>query len=215
VGLAGAGVALAPDTVVKALGAAVSLAFGAVALLGGPSRRANQCLSLFFPLIAGNQAAEAAGSFAWHSGRPDDLWFHLAAACAALDPLMLYAFAALHPRRNALGDPWKLGLVAAGSGTFLVCAPAWPTPAPPPISWFPAPSSRPWCASRAAWRRGSRAGPAQAACPWSPFASASSMAPRAPWRPCAARRAWRTTACERRSAGKTPNGSPRVAPLAR
>ena len=106
----------------KGIAALVSGAFGIVVFLGAPRRAANLYLAVFLLLIAGNQAAEAASSFATSRGGDHASWFRLATVFAALDPFVLYYFVSVYPRRDGLNDGWKVGLVLAGSAFFALAA---------------------------------------------------------------------------------------------
>src|SRR5687767_3861228 len=99
------------DVDVQAAAVVVCAVFGVMVLAGGPRRPANVCLAAFLFLVAGNQAAESLRRFV-PSGAYDP-WLYSGSVFAALDPLLLYAFASFYPTRNRLRR--GLPLVAAAS----------------------------------------------------------------------------------------------------
>ena len=102
--------------------AVASAGFGLLVLLGDPRRAPNRFLALFLFLLAANQALDVVRLQFPPTSAEHLLWFRLASVCAALDPAVLYAFAAIHPRRNALWRPVPLGLVLASAAAMCFLA---------------------------------------------------------------------------------------------
>lgn len=105
---------------VKGIAAVISLLFSAIILAGGPRRAANQYLSAFLFLIAGNQAMETFRALDYDN--PSLPWYRLATIFAALDPFALYYFASIYPERNELNAPRKTALVLSISTLYAVLA---------------------------------------------------------------------------------------------
>lgn len=124
------------DVVLKGVAAAISLTFSLVLLRAARGRRDRErareradpkigpdalLLALFFALIGGNQAAETLRGLDAARG---ELWFHVAAVFAALDPAAIAAFAAVRTKRS-----WPVTVTAPISLAFVVASP-WMVPLP-------------------------------------------------------------------------------------
>ena len=96
------------DGLFKVLAALACGAFGLMVLLGQPRRPAARLLAGFLFLISLNQAMEAVRAFSPDPG-VKTLAFRLATVAAALDPVLLHAFAAL-----ARGPPSRRAYVESG-----------------------------------------------------------------------------------------------------
>ena len=110
-----------PDAYYKMAAACLSGTFAVALLAGNPRHRANRFLFVFLAAIAGNQTVEAIRVFIVDPGW-NAVLFRAATVFAALDPIALYGFAAVHPRASDLGRPWKVGLVAGGGAILAVAS---------------------------------------------------------------------------------------------
>lgn len=103
---------------------AVTATFGAIVLAGGPRRSANLFLAAFLFLICGNQVAEIVRSMAFEAGQTllKNQAYKVATVFATLDPFFLYYFTSIHPERNRLRRPWRLGLVGGVAALLTLAA---------------------------------------------------------------------------------------------
>ena len=115
------------DGYLKGLAALVCAAFAVVVLAMRPRGAPNRFLGFFLLLLAGNQGAEAVRALV---ASPEESlrWFRVATVFAALDPVALYYFASIYPRRNALNRTLPLALVMGCGAAFALTA-AWMVPA--------------------------------------------------------------------------------------
>lgn len=125
-----------PGVLLEGGTALVAVAFGLLILRGGPRETPNLYLGFFLLLVAGNLGAEILRTPNLYTPT-GDTWFRVATVFASLDPLMLYMFVSVFPRRNALNRAWAVGLVAAVSAVLALgsVAVAWPRGAPPRWSY--------------------------------------------------------------------------------